>query len=90
MTFMDWSDSEGMLDLLTEFIRSEMNVSYADAHRQDFLTGMLARVEIANQLPLANAVNKLRGIRDSIEDEFRNDPVFLHMTDLIVELERIA
>ena len=90
MTFMDWSDSEGMLDLLTEFIRSELNASYSDAHRQDFLAEMLVRVDTANQAPLANAVNKLRGIRDSIEDEFRNDPVFEHITDLIGELERIA
>lgn len=89
MTFIDWSDSEGMFDLLVEFIRDEMSDSRGDANRQQFLAQLLTKVSALNEVAVANAGKMLRAIQDSIDEEFKQDPVFLHITDLINELERI-
>ena len=89
MTFIDWSDSEGMFDLLVEFLRDEMSDSHGDANRQQFLAQLLTKVSALNEVTVANAGKTLRAIQDSIDEEFKQDPVFLHITDLINELERI-
>jgi hypothetical protein len=89
MTFIDWSDSEGMLDLLVEFIRDEMSDSHGDTNRQQFLAQLLTKVSALNEVTVANAGKMLRAIQDSIDEEFKQDPVFSHITDLINELERI-
>jgi hypothetical protein len=89
MTFIDWSDSEGMFDLLLEFIRDEKNASVGDAPRQRFLTGLLVKVMAAKELAPTKAINHLRAIHDSIGDEFKDDPALLHLTHFIEELERI-
>ena len=89
MTFIDWSDSEGMFDLLIEFIRDEINDSPGDADRQQFLRQLLAKVSAADEVTVADAIKKLTSIQDSIEEEFKSDPVFLHISDFIHELERI-
>jgi hypothetical protein len=89
MTFIDWSDSEGMFDLLIEFIRDEMNDSSGDASRQQFLGHLLTKVSAATEVTVADAIKKLAAIQDSIDEEFKTDPVFLHITDFMNELERI-
>ena len=89
MTFIDWSDSEGMFDLLVEFIRDEMSDSRGDANRQQFLAQLLTKVSALNEVAVANVGKMLRAIQYSIDEEFKQDPVFLHITDLINELERI-
>jgi hypothetical protein len=90
MTFIDWSDSEGMFDLLVEFIRDEKNASVGDASRQQFLTDLLVKVMAAKELAPTKAINHLRAIHDSTGDEFKEDPVLLHVMDFIEELERIG
>ena len=87
MTFIDWSDSEGMFDLFIEFIRDEMNDG--DEQRQKFLRHVLKSVRSVNELTVGDAIKKLIEIQDSIDEEFKTDPVFLHLTDFINELKRI-
>ena len=88
MTFIDWSDSEGMIDLYQEFVRDEMNGSLADEERQRFLNQILGDVESIGED--GNTIERLREIRDSIQDEFTADPASTHLVDLIQELERLA
>ena len=88
MTFIDWSDSEGMFDLFEEFIRDEINQSIEDPERQQFLRHFLREVSSMNEVTIANAILKLREIQDSIPDEFQTDTAVLHLADLIHELER--
>ena len=88
MSFIDWSDSEGMFDLFQEFIRDEMNESFDDPERQQFLRNLLAEISSLNQMTIADAILKLRTIHDSIPGEFQTDSAFLHLRDLITELER--
>ena len=76
-----------MFDLLIEFIRDEMNDG--DAERQEFLGHLLTTVNAINEVTIADAIKKLTEIQDSIDEEFKTDPVFLHITDFINELERI-
>jgi hypothetical protein len=90
MTFIDWSDSEGMFDLLLEFIRDEKNSCVGDAPRQRFLTDLLVKVMAAKELAPTKAINYLRAIHDSTRDEFKDDTVLLHVMDFIEELERIG
>jgi hypothetical protein len=89
MTFIDWADSEGMFDLLLEFIRDEKNASVGDAPRQRFLTGLLVKVNAAKELAPTKAISYLRAIHDSIGDEFKDDPALVHVTHFIEDLERI-
>jgi hypothetical protein len=89
MTFIDWSDSEAMFDLLLEFIRDEKNASVDDAPRQKFLTSMLREVMEAQELEPAEAIHHLRVIHQLVDPKFKNDPVCLHLIDFIEELERI-
>ena len=90
MTFIDWSDSEGLFDLLLEFIRDEKNASIGDASRQRFLTELLLKVMATNELASTKATLYLRSIRDSIDDEFKDDPAVLHLNHFMDELERIS
>lgn len=90
MTFIDWSDSEGMFDLFIEFIRDEMNDSLEDPHRQQFLGYLLGKVRSAsNERTLGDAIQKLTAIESSIDEEFKTDTVVVHIIDFINELERI-
>jgi hypothetical protein len=89
MAFIDWSDSEGMFDLLIEFIRDEMNDSPGDPDRQQFLGYLLTKVSASNECTVADAIKKLTAIQSSIDEEFKTDPVVLHITDFINELKRI-
>jgi hypothetical protein len=90
VTFIDWSDSEGLFDLLLEFIRDEKNASIGDPPRQRFLTELLLKVKATNKLASTKATMYLRGIRDSIDDEFKDDPAVLHLNHFIDELEPIS
>ena len=89
MTFIDWSDSEGMFDLLIEFIRSEMNDSLGDPDRQKFLVDLLTKVSASNDGTAADAIKKLRAVQSSVDEEFQTDSAVLHITDFINELEHI-
>ena len=89
MTFIDWSDAEGMVELFEEFIRDEMNDSLKDTERQQFLSHLLGDMEAIREVGMEDAIQRLRTIQESLREEFRADPVSLHLADLIEELERI-
>jgi molecular chaperone DnaK (HSP70) len=89
MTFIDWSDAEGMVELFEEFIRDEMNDSLSDTERQQFLSNLLGDVERIREVGMEGAIQRLRTIQESLQEDFREDPASLHLADLIDELERI-
>jgi hypothetical protein len=91
MTFIDWSDSEGILELLSEFVRDELKECANDPKRKEFLSHVLSEVdhilrEFGNT---KDAANHLGGIYNSIEKEFQNDSVTVHISDCIRELHRL-
>ena len=88
MSFIDWSDAEGMIELFQEFIRDEWSDSLADTERREFLGDLLGEVGSMQKLTIVEALQKLREIHESIREEFRGDPASLHLSDLIHELER--
>ena len=49
MTFIDWSDPEGMFGLLIEYVADERNESVGDSVRQKFLTQLLIDLTAANE-----------------------------------------
>ena len=89
MTFIDWSDAEGMVELFEEFIRDEMNDSLEDTERQQFLGHLLGDVEPIREVGMEDAIQRLRTIQESLREEFRADLVSLHLADLIDELEAL-
>ena len=90
MTFIDWSDAEGMVELFQEFVRDELNDSSSDTERQRFLTQLLEDVQSIREAKLLGAIRRLHLIQESIPDEFSEDPASLHLSDLIDELEGLA
>ena len=90
MTFIDWSDAEGMVDLFQEFIRDELNHRPADTERQRFLNQLLEDVRTMGEAKYVDAIQRLRAIQESIPGEFSADPASLHLADLIQELEGLA
>jgi hypothetical protein len=93
MTFINWSDSEEMIALLTEFVADERNDSQADSARAQFLTDLLAELLDLNETFAAistdEAIEKLRGVHESVSRDFATDPVVVHVESCIEELERI-
>ncbi|HXF59547.1 MAG TPA: hypothetical protein VN539_06960 [Candidatus Saccharimonadales bacterium] len=90
MTFIDWSDAEGMIELFHEFVRDELNGCVADAERRAFLRQLLGDVMSIHETKLVDGIEQLRALQDAIPDEFRADPACTHLADLIVELEGLA
>ena len=82
MTFIDWSDSEEMIGLLIEYVADERSES--DGERRKFLSNLLVDL----QCEQVN-VGRLRNIYESIDAEFKNDDVVIHLHDCIQELERL-
>ena len=90
MTFIDWSDSEGMLELLAEFVGDARNECLKDVKRQQFLSALFIQLdELVQQFSnTQNPINRLRSIYNSIDPEFKDDAVTIHVSDCIEELER--
>jgi hypothetical protein len=84
MTFLDWSDSEEMIGLLIEYVADERNAPNVDPKRRKFLSDLLADLQ-AEQLDL----KRLQTIYESIDLEFKNDDVLVHVNDCIEELKRL-
>jgi hypothetical protein len=90
LTFIDWSDSEGMIDLFQEFVRDELNDCSADTERRQFLNQLLVDVRSIREARPVDAIQRLRAVQESIQGEFSDDSVSLHLTDLIHELEGLT
>lgn len=93
MTFIDWSDSEGMFGLLLDFVADERAECQSDPERQRFLSDLLARLEAVEarlaEVPASIVVHALREILEAVGPEFAGDPVTVHLEDCIEELERV-
>jgi hypothetical protein len=93
MTFIDWSDSEEMLGLLSEYVADERNDSLHDPAREGFLTELSTELaELAREFDALSpdtVIDRLRAIHRSQAAEFLEDPVLAHVEACIEELERI-
>jgi hypothetical protein len=93
MTFIDWSDSEELFGLLIEYVQDEQAEASSDPERRKFLSGLINDfTELKKQfntLSGAAVVGELKSISDSIDPEFKSDPVVAHVQDCIAELERL-
>lgn len=92
MTLINWSDPEEMVGLLTEFVADERR-ERVDEAREAFLSDLLEELaqwsgEFAT-ISTDQAIEKLRVIRDSLDQEFSEDPVVVHLEACIEELKRI-
>ena len=92
MSFIDWSDPEGMFGLLVEYGAGELGEA-ASPSRRSFLSGLKRELDGLEDrfgdLPLVEGIAALRAIHESIDSSFANDPVVQHVVDCIAELERV-
>lgn len=93
MTFIDWSDSEEMLGLLSEYVADARQDSLGDPARTSFLhalfTDLSQLTRLSDGASLDDTIDRLRLIHESHSDDFAEDPVLLHVEACIDELERI-
>ena len=93
MTWIDWSDSEGMFGLLIEYVADAKTECAGDPARRKFLGKLLNDLNEANQrydaITAKQATEVLRNIYESIDPEFRSDEVVIHIADCIEQLEQI-
>jgi hypothetical protein len=94
MSFIDWSDHEEMLGLLAEYVADESLAEREDRARAKFLGALSSKLTalatMAEELPAAEAIERLRDIYDSQPSEFVTDAALTHLDDCIQELERIV
>lgn len=92
MTFIDWSDSEEMLGLLSDYVSDARGEAKAGSARESFLAELSAELleltERASAMSSEETMARLREIYDSQRD-FADDPVLTHVAACIEELERI-
>lgn len=93
MTFIDWTDTEGMFALLVDVVATERAEVNRDPERLWFLEDLLVRLQVLEaDFPSLNdtvAIERLKNLRESLESEFDNDPAVVHLEDCIEELERV-
>lgn len=93
MTFIDWSDAEGMFGLLVEFVADECKECTADAERARFLRNILRELTTIEEriadIPVTQAIRALKDVCDGVAQEFADDPVIVHVEACIEELERV-
>jgi hypothetical protein len=94
MTFINWSDPDEMLTLLTEYVSDELSQSTHDRARTDFLAALLDELttledEFSALSPDAS-IAALRAIYEAQPGEFLSDPVLVHVEACIEELTRIS
>lgn len=76
-----------------ELIVDEKNGCAGDPGRQRFLAEILEELNAAKEgfdAGTATVVHHLRVIRDSIDQEFKDDPVAVHIWHCIEELEHLT
>ena len=93
MTFIDWSDSEGMFGLLLDFVADERAECEEDPERQRFLSDVLAQLRTLElrlaEISASVVIQGLRDAHESVGPEFTGDAVMAHLRDCIEELERV-
>jgi hypothetical protein len=94
MSFIDWSDSEEMLGLLSKYVADERNGSLGDDAREEFLTRLSAELtkltDRFDTMSPEELIDGLRAIHRSRAENSARDPVLVHVEACIEELERIS
>lgn len=94
MSFIDWSDAEGIYGLLVDFVADEYLECRKDSERRWFLADLLTQLRgLESRLPgvrMAVAIRTLTEIHESADPGFAGDTVVAHLEDCIEELERVA
>jgi hypothetical protein len=92
MSFIDWSDPGAMFGLLVEYVADELSEA-EESTRRVFLSRLRRQLDelqvVFEALPPVEAIDALRAIRRSIDDEFEMDAVVEHLSACVEELERI-
>ena len=93
MTFIDWSDPEEMLGLLTEYVADARSEAETDPVRARSLGALLNDLTQLTRRPpeasLDEAISGLRRIVGTHAEDLGDDPVLRHVEDCIEELVRI-
>ena len=93
MTFIDWSDPEEMLGLLSEYVADARNEYDADPARARSLRALLNDLDQLTRgsdgVALDEAIDGLRRIHGSHSGSLAGDPVLVHVGACLAELERI-
>ena len=91
MTFIDWSDAEGLFGLLVDFVADERAACSEDPERGRFLSDLLAQLRAVGaelpEIPASAIIHRLRGIHESADPEFAGDAVMVHLDDCMEALE---
>ena len=92
MTFIDLSDAEGMIGLYVELVADERAECQDDPERLRFVEELLAQLKSTeanlDHVHLSATVQRLKDLHESADYEFANDPVMVHLYDLIEEIEK--
>lgn len=92
MTFLDWSDTETMFGLLVDFVADARADSHGDRERSRFLSDLLTQLRAMegrfSDVSTSRVLERLQEAHDSVDGEFVDDPVMVHLRDCIDELER--
>lgn len=93
MSFIDWSDAEGIFGLLVELVADETTDCQNDPERRRFLADLLAQLRALGarlpRIPVSVAIHRLRDLHESADPEFADDTVIVHLRDCIEEFERV-
>jgi hypothetical protein len=93
VTFIDWSDSDEMIGLLSEYVADERSDAWGDPARESFLKDLAAGLtELTGRLDEMSPDDLIKGLRAlhrSQPEQFGDDPVLDHVQACIEELERI-
>ena len=92
MTFIDLSDAEGMIGLYVELVADERAGCQDDPERLRFVEELLAQLKSIeanlDQVHLSATVQELKDLHESADNNFANDPVMVHLNDLVEEIEK--
>jgi hypothetical protein len=93
MTFIDWSNPDEMLGLLSEYVADQRHEASEDLARESFLAELSVGLNrLTDRLEAMSSEELVEGLRElhrSQAPEFRKDPVLVHVEACIEELERI-
>lgn len=93
MTFIDWSDPDEMLGLLSEYVADERSDAWGDPARESFLAdlsaGLTELIDRLDEMSPDELIEGLRALHRSQPEQFRDDHVLAHVEACIEELERI-
>jgi len=93
-TFIDWSDAEGMVGLYVELVTDEWTECRDDPERLRFLEDLLGQLRALEaelpEIPVPAVIRRLEDLHEAADPGFAGDPVMVHLSDLVDELEHVG